>query len=210
MHVTLLLRLMILITSGQWTFGQSNGQSKRQSNEESQCPLRRDPIEVLHPDADVFLIVLLSIHHHHPHGLLSCGELSPEGLLQFEAIKGSLNVLNQQGGAILNQRISQRFVPSIKLGAKIYDDCDHPEMAIDFLVKTFPQLASPDCHLIHDQSLSLSLNQSNGSLISNLKHLAVVDGVQVSLRPKVMESMINSFIPIVPLSIESAVHPSTR
>jgi hypothetical protein len=114
---------------------------KTSLTQQSYCSSSKSDTQlVINPKADVFITVLLPVHESDSHGIYSCGRIARDGVTIYEAIKWTLNIINQNEGVINKQRLSDRFIPEVRIGAKIYDNCGHQELAVNALLKAFPMV----------------------------------------------------------------------
>jgi hypothetical protein len=113
------------------------------TRQQSYCSSSKSDTQlVINPKADVFITVLLPVHESDSRGLYSCGRITRDGVTIYEAIKWTLNIINQNEGVINKLRLLDRFIPGVRIGAKIYDNCGHQESAINALLKAFPMVCN--------------------------------------------------------------------
>lgn len=187
-----------------------NQQSSGQKNQQCNIKAKVDPLRIINPTADVFLTALLPIHEPDQSGgnIYSCGNITRDGVTTYEAIKWTLSTLNQDSGQQIDgKRLSDSFIPGIKLGVKVYDSCGHQEVAINHLIREFPTLSSK--YGTDGGELCLATNStsfSDGSILN----LGILDESRIFSSPRIIEASMHHFLPIVPLDVLSTVPPDVR
>lgn len=75
-----------------------------------------DPYIVdIEPDADVIVGAVLDLHHP-GQGVFGCGRPSTEGVQYYEALRWSINALNQNSGDVSGLPVNDSFIPGVRFG----------------------------------------------------------------------------------------------
>ncbi|XP_023211054.1 uncharacterized protein LOC111613937 [Centruroides sculpturatus] len=139
------------------------------------CSESVDHVDVL-PDADVIIGVILNVHHP-GQGVYGCGQINPEGLAIFEAMKWSVSILNQNSGLVNGFQVYESFIPGIKIGLRVYDSCSHQDLAVQQLTSLFPILKSGpnSCSFVSNITIPILgvIDEAN-----SLKRIELVESIQ--------------------------------
>ncbi|KAK3102405.1 hypothetical protein FSP39_011161 [Pinctada imbricata] len=79
---------------------------------------------------DVRVIVLASVHEPGPNN--SCGQFSSDVFQSIMAVDWIIDILNGQGSG------NDSFIPGVKIGYDVFDDCGVPSFATDSLLHALP------------------------------------------------------------------------
>lgn len=75
------------------------------------------PVKVITEDADLFIGALLNVHDSSPGGgFFSCGNITPSGLIAFEALNWISSTINQEHGLINGKPVVESFIPGVRIG----------------------------------------------------------------------------------------------
>ncbi|XP_067125954.1 uncharacterized protein [Centruroides vittatus] len=139
------------------------------------CGESVDHVDVL-PDADVIIGVILNVHDP-GQGVYGCGQINPEGLAIFEAMKWSVSILNQNSGLVNGFQVYESFIPGIKIGLRVYDSCGHQDLAVQQLTSLFPILKSGpnSCSFVSNITIPILgvIDEAN-----SLKRIELVESIQ--------------------------------
>jgi hypothetical protein len=75
------------------------------------------PVRVITEDADLFIGALLNVHDSRPGGgFFSCGNITPSGLIAYEALNWISSTINQEHGLINGKPVVESFIPGVRIG----------------------------------------------------------------------------------------------
>ena len=81
------------------------------------------PVKVITEDADLMIGALLNIHADSPAGVgggfFACGNVTPSGLIAFEALNWISTTINQEHGLINGKPVVESFIPGVRIGKSL-------------------------------------------------------------------------------------------
>lgn len=137
----------------------------------------------VNPEADVDIGVVLNIHER-GEGVYGCGRPTREGVEVFEAMRWAVSVLNQDYGEINGKPVTQSFIPGVKIGLRVYDSCNHPDVSTKHVTTMFPVLKSG----------SMTCRPENGSLLAGL-----IEMDAIRKNNHLYENLRKFLIPVIPI-----------
>ncbi|XP_074600634.1 metabotropic glutamate receptor 2-like isoform X3 [Brevipalpus obovatus] len=153
---------------------------------------RPEPVQIIGEDADLYLNAIVSVHESSTRGIYGCGPVTEGGVVLVEAMRWLITVINRDDGTVNGRKIDGSLIPGIKLGLKIYDNCDYRELALNHLIKIFPivERGSDPC-------------EENSVLDTN--SIALIDLVGVSRDARILSLSRQYHLPIHAVEHEQSV-----
>lgn len=73
-------------------------------------------VHLIEANAQIYFGALLNVHQEGRDGLFGCGNITTDGLIAYEALNWITSTLNQQSGTINGKKVTESFIPGVKIG----------------------------------------------------------------------------------------------
>uniref|UniRef100_T1KU30 G-protein coupled receptors family 3 profile domain-containing protein n=1 Tax=Tetranychus urticae TaxID=32264 RepID=T1KU30_TETUR len=155
------------------------------------------PINYLCPldnDSDIYLTSLLDVHESSDQGIYGCGQIKEKSIIIFESMRWLISLINKDNGYLNGYPIKSSLIPGIKLGMRVYDTCNHEELATNYVTKIYPVLERGSDNCLDDAPIDLN-------------SLSLIDMVGVSKDHRIMALTRHYHLPIVLLNLNLFIPP---